>query len=697
MSTEAREPKPPASRFEAFVVRFEELPLGAAFAFGILAAIISVRNLLEIAVAYNPIFDGLALLVHYPLAYVGPFLSLSLVLAAWGDVPPARVGRLMTLAWLLTLTPPLTDFILDRHHEVAVIGYLVADPGELPWIYANFFNPSVHLEGTTVGIRVEAFAAVILGGFYAFLRSGKLWRGLGCAVTVYVVSLFWFTLPTLAFATAREFLFGTSRQSFLFGQGLVRRLNPETSDDSTAILWLIPVILVLGLAWIWLERRAPADQRWFRAASDDERRRPPLPGAPMLLGLTAVGGAVAAVTIRFPPGKLLSVAPYDAMSIVGLIVAIASSVQAVRRIVGGSAANVWPLVVVAACLAAALGVPASLGMLCASLPLLALGFPHLGAYRRVVAAVVVAIAALGAVTAGFCLVVGDEGLARLPFVVAKPWVLVGLVYGALYGGPRDVPAWLRATALAAGVAAAPLILGLPVLAIVSVPLGIFVAFTAVFGGELVPRFRHPAWVTVAVALAMIFVTRATVRADEVREPLYEASTCVARLERIRAEEASEEGELRIARTRFKSALECDARDVPSLVGIAHTWVRESSFETALRWLRRAEEIAPDDARVVRAIGAVLLTMGKPSEALAYLERAAAADRRNPAVLFNRARALEELGRTSEAIEAWERYLSVADKQIEESADAGRVRRHLRTLRQGRDDDPPPPVREGLEP
>ena len=78
-------------RFNDLVVTMEERPWGPVHVFGILAAVIVIRNILEIGVAQNPVFPGLAAFTHYPLAYLGPFLSLSLVLAFWGRVAPARV------------------------------------------------------------------------------------------------------------------------------------------------------------------------------------------------------------------------------------------------------------------------------------------------------------------------------------------------------------------------------------------------------------------------------------------------------------------------------------------------------------------------------------------------------------------------------------------------------------------------------
>ena len=106
-----------AAAFRAFVERMEELPIGPGALAATLAGIIALRNVLEIVVAKNPVFHGISAFVHYPMAYVAPFFALTLVLALWAGVASARVARLMLMAWLLTLVPPVADLVLHRTHD----------------------------------------------------------------------------------------------------------------------------------------------------------------------------------------------------------------------------------------------------------------------------------------------------------------------------------------------------------------------------------------------------------------------------------------------------------------------------------------------------------------------------------------------------------------------------------------------------
>ena len=52
----------------------------------------------------------------------------SLTLAVFARRAPARVARLMNVAWILTALPPLADLLLHRAAEKPAIGYLLADP-----------------------------------------------------------------------------------------------------------------------------------------------------------------------------------------------------------------------------------------------------------------------------------------------------------------------------------------------------------------------------------------------------------------------------------------------------------------------------------------------------------------------------------------------------------------------------------------
>ncbi|MEN6526782.1 MAG: hypothetical protein ABFD65_09875, partial [Candidatus Polarisedimenticolia bacterium] len=218
-------------RLLALMDAIEGQAWGPLATLALLAAVVAPRTLLEIAVPRNPVFAGLAAFVHYPLAYAAPFLALSLTLAVFARRAPARVARLMNVAWILTALPPLADLLLHRAAEKPAIGYLLADPSELGRIALRFFDPRVPLVGTTPGIRIEALAAVLLGALYVFLRTRRPLRAVGCAVAVYFVSFFFFALPTLVAGFFRFFNPRLALDDVLRGEGVFFRAIGEDAPD----------------------------------------------------------------------------------------------------------------------------------------------------------------------------------------------------------------------------------------------------------------------------------------------------------------------------------------------------------------------------------------------------------------------------------------------------------------------------------
>ncbi|RMG43650.1 MAG: hypothetical protein D6718_11680, partial [Acidobacteria bacterium] len=325
-------------------------PGGAA---AVLAGVIALRTVLEIAVADNPAYSALAGFVQYPLAYLAPFAALTVVLAFWARVSPARVARLMTLAWLLTLGPPLADLLLHagRAH-VRAIGYLHADPSDLGWIFLHFFDFRRSLVGTTLGIRLEALAALLLAAIYVRMKGGSVGRSAAAAVSVYAVSFFFFALPVIALGLYRLRLPGTTMRSFYEGEGVLIRENPAAGADATPILWLVPILGATLLAWRTLERRSP-EPGWLAGGSPSPR----LPGAGWIAAAACASGIVAARWLHLPAGPLHAASAWDllagAAGPLGCGLAAAAAVP--RRASGDPAAGRVAAAAGAGALAAALG------------------------------------------------------------------------------------------------------------------------------------------------------------------------------------------------------------------------------------------------------------------------------------------------------------------------------------------------------
>jgi hypothetical protein len=424
------------------IERAESLPWGPWQVLAVLAAVITVRNLLELHVARNPAYEPLAAFVHYPLAYLGPFLALTLVLAGCAALPPARVARLMCLAWVLTLVPPAVDVLLHSGGHVPAIGYLHADPQDLSWIVVHFLDPSVSLIGTTPGIRVEAGLAVILGAAFVWLRGRRWWRGLLAAVLIYVVSLFFFTLPVLVRGLFGILVPRLTLDGILRGVGILYREGAETAPDSIGTLWLIPVVVVCGLIWAALERKAPEADRWLHGRFGASR----LPGAPLLLAALLVAGTWTAGWLYLPLDAPAWLSVYDLLAPAGaLATTLLLSAGALRAETWRDSAAPALLALLGGAGAAALGGAPALGLAVAFAALLPVGLripPE--RWEWPAWALCTGVAGLGAFVAGFALVVGPEALARLPSSLLAPVIAAGLAGGAFVAGAGRLPFWLRA-------------------------------------------------------------------------------------------------------------------------------------------------------------------------------------------------------------------------------------------------------------
>ncbi|RMF75206.1 MAG: hypothetical protein D6738_04325, partial [Acidobacteria bacterium] len=389
----------------------EDAPLGPGRALAVLAAVIALRNVLELVVATNPAFGGLAAFVHYPLAYAGPFVSLTLVLAAWGGRPPARLARLMLAAWLLTLAPPLADVLLGLHHETPTIGYLQADPVDLPRVFARFFDPTASFGGTTAGIRLETLAAVVLAATYVLVRRRGVARAAGAAASVYVVSLGWFTLPLLVVVALRAFFPGAGLDDLIRGEGLLVRPDPEAAPDAAATLWLVVVLLGIGALWSRLERRHAAADRWLGPRGAAAR-----PGLALLAAAALVSGLATTIALRFPEDAVITRAPFDLLGTLGALVTLGALLAAAEAAARGESVRAAGLALAGFAGCAALGAAAALGLaVAAAAPLPALLLPWRRAWPRAVAAGLgTGLSAFGAAWAGAALVAGEETFARLP-------------------------------------------------------------------------------------------------------------------------------------------------------------------------------------------------------------------------------------------------------------------------------------------
>ncbi|MDH3284644.1 MAG: tetratricopeptide repeat protein [Acidobacteriota bacterium] len=657
------------------IERLEEMPLGVGIMAGSVAGIIAVRNLLELVVAQNPAYPGLAGFVHYPLAYIGPFLALTLTLSAWSGIRPLRVTRLMTLAWLLTLIPPLIDLAITRRHDTPGIGYLHADPVDLPWILLHFFDPTVALIGTTVGIRIETLLAVLLGAVYVLLRSRSWLRAVGAAASVYLVSLFFFTLPVLVHGLARVINVGWTRDDLLWHEGLLFRPAGKGAEDGVAILWLVPVVLLLLLVWRALERRAagPGGLAWTVG-------RGALPGTGWLLALALAGGLSSSVLLR-PPAVRLPPVPWDTMATAcGLLsVLLLASVSQWRR--HADTPVVVALALAGIALVAALGTTFAIGALAATAPLFLISAePFPSWLRRLLAPPGLALCTVSAFATGWALHLGPEALARIPPPLCLPPLLAGLAFGTLAVLGSAAPRWLPPLLFAVALGLAFLLLG-------SLPLAGGAALAGVAAGTFGPsadralgRDGAGAWTAALVGLVLAAGVLGAVGSEQLSGGLAREAGCVARLHVLAGQQHLREGSVASARTSYRRALECDPDDEAALRGLAAAYLEdERTLDNAITTLERLVAEHSNDGNYLNTLAAAYLRKGRAEDALPLLRRAAELHPRDWNVRYNRARALEDLGRIREAIDAWNAYVELVEGRPEHSASLREARGRARQL------------------
>lgn len=660
------------------VERYETRPWGAGTLVLFVAALIAVRNLLEIAVGRNPVFEALAAFVHYPLAYVAPFLALTLVLALWAGVAPVRVARLMSLAWLLTLLPPVADYLLHSGAEKPTIGYLQAHPAELGTVWLRFFDPTFSLRGTTPGIRVETFAAVVLGAVYVFLRSGRAWRAAGAAATIYITSLFFFSLPLLVTRIFGALAPTTTLDSLLYGQGLFLRPDRDSSPDSAGVLWLGPVLLALAALWT-LAERAHAGERIFPAAP----RRPLVPGGALFLAPVALAGVAAAFWFHIPLNQPLVVAPYDVLATLGLVLATGALVAATGWIAEGCPERALLCAGFGVVTCAALGRSVTVGLCAAVAPLVPLALRIVpDAWRRIVLVPALALAALGAQGAGYALVIGSEAIARMPHAVTAAPILAGAAFAIAGLRPRG-PGLVAGACFTAVFAVAGLVLGQPSLLAVGIPFGVGVALVAWGAGFVTTPERAFAVCGAALGLAVLAFTYGALATEAVREPFGRTARCVSRLDAARGERLAAKSDWPAASNAFRGALQCDPNYTPALRGLGLGLIRfDNRLDRGIEFLERAVKTAPESVVDLSNLAAAYLRAKRSAEALALAEKAVALDPADVAALANRAQALDDLGRGTDALAAWRAYLDRAQARPEEAQTVRIAQQRLRGVPAG---------------
>lgn len=698
----------------------ETSALGPGLWISCFAGIVALRHLLELLSSRLPVYHPFALLLHYPLAYLAPALTLAVILALLASWPVARVTRLMLAAAALLLLPPLVDLalplvallpglpeslrsVLESHHEAPqVIGYLYeGDRGFLAALGA-FLDPRRVLEGTTAGIRLEALLAAALGAAYVLLRRRAWWRALLTLPAVFLTAFLFFTLPSRFLDLLRLAYPGLSMDALYGGRGYLA--GPGSLHDGISIFYLTALLGLVLLVWTVLHagrrglREGPGSLDWGQGV--------------LSAALAGVGLAAALLTRGGLEGGLeLSV--YDHLALLSTVLA---SLLVTAGLGGERAARTAPLVGAALglCFASAAGYPALAGALAlagtswlaSTAGPLVLGWPWLAAAGR-------ALQGMAALSLGYLALAGGPGLAWIPGSLLLAALLTGLAAHLLARrvsgntpGARLRAALPAASALVA-VLCWPLLLGAPapVLLVSSLFFGLALLAAHLGLPSGAERLLPPLVGACAAAAALLSLWSPVVREELVRSVLSLPSFHLDLGERYR-----EAGDLREAERSFAMAAQLApgdpepaqrlgllevaraeevlrARALPGLSGpeTAEALERELRLrlEAAEAYFRAALEADPDSVQARYNLGTALLQRGELEAA--EREMAGVLERKpgHAGALFQRAEALLSLGRKEEAADSLRRYLDVTERDPGQVAGRARARELLgRWLRAG---------------
>ena len=286
--------------------RAETMQVGVGAWCALFVSIVLVRDLVEGFSGNLPLVHPVDFFLHYPLAFINPLLVLAMLLAIGSGERVERVTRIMLVAWLLVLIPPVVDMVLgvfgaapERPH----IGFTPIFRGEYLDRFIHFLDPTRQFQGTTAGIRVECFVEVVLAAAYVLMKRGPGgWlRAVGTVIAVYSVSLIFFSWPFHLYnlTTPAEFASMEGMRGFMVEQGLVARTPMDRfSYGSGAMHGLL--LAVVTVSWFWIHAGGRA-LRVFREFG----RHAALGGSLVVAGLAlGLGRFVSASGTAFEPTVL---------------------------------------------------------------------------------------------------------------------------------------------------------------------------------------------------------------------------------------------------------------------------------------------------------------------------------------------------------------------------------------------------------
>nr|XP_023877762.1 cell division cycle protein 27 homolog B [Quercus suber] len=123
---------------------------------------------------------------------------------------------------------------------------------------------------------------------------------------------------------------------------------------------------------------------------------------------------------------------------------------------------------------------------------------------------------------------------------------------------------------------------------------------------------------------------------------------------------------------YQSALRVNARHYNSWYGLGMIYLRQEKFEFSEHHFRMAFDINPRSSVIMSYLGTALHALKRSGEALAIMERAILADKKNPLPMYQKANILVSLENFDEALEALEELKEYAPRESSVYALMGRI-------------------------
>jgi tetratricopeptide (TPR) repeat protein len=643
-----------SARLTGTIKRIEELRITSFQWLLFFLAIVVARNFLEQFGPEKEVFNFPSFFIHFPFAYIAPVLALSIILSLLARERIERVTKLMLFAWFLTLIPPIIDLVIGRGAG-SRIAYLYVDRGSILDVLVRFFNPAVHLEGTTPGIRVEAFIGCILACGYVWLKSKSFRRTIATLLVTYLTFILFFTLP-YTFATVVS-LFSPRVSGvgpLYFDAGVFLKGHVDRVACSIAAFDLVLITLLL-LVWTRLHSREIFNWLFRRL-----RRF-----TPIHLGLALLFGILLA--LKALPGETLPASLHinDVIVVVSLLVSVTSmywvsSASGVWRRWGGvQRFTTFAILAIGIFFSGLVGYPA----LVFSLSLLAFLLLYyakpidLSRYFPV-GATLIALATLSCMLMGFSTVAGR----MVPRFFPKEVILATILSCLLGFTAKDYVPDRRRGRPAAGL--------MLLLAFVSVGIllesaflvwaGIVLGATAAAFLVLKIAVRSIAYTTYAMMVTLIGFMMVM---DEIpfllaSEPLPEE---ILHIERGR--------EFQIGRMFGHAAMEFEQatahgwKDAETFFALGFAYEETGELAQSAYWYGKAVSLDTGYVEAYNNLGVVLRRLGDPDSAVVVLEKGVEKDPGSARLLRNMFLALFDSERYGELIPLLERYLSMNPDEL----------------------------------